>query len=67
MTTFFVKSMSCGSCARHITHAVKTLDPDAELAIDIPARTVNIESKKSTDELANAIKALDYEVTIAEE
>ncbi|HCS64895.1 MAG TPA: hypothetical protein DIW64_12940 [Cellvibrio sp.] len=26
MTTFFVKSMSCGSCARHITHAVKTLE-----------------------------------------
>ncbi len=40
---------------------------DAELAIDIPARTVNIESKKSTDELANAIKALDYEVTIVDE
>ncbi len=67
MTTFFVKSMSCGSCARHITQAVKTLDPDAELAIDIPARKVHITSSKSTDELANAIKALDYEVTIVDE
>jgi copper chaperone len=66
MTTFFVNNMSCGSCAKHITHAVKTLDPDAELAIDIPARTVKIASNKSTDELVNVIKALDYEVTIAD-
>lgn len=66
MTTFLVKNMSCGSCAKHITHAVRTLDPDAKLAIDIPARKVNIESKRSTDEIANVIKALDYEVTIAD-
>lgn len=67
MTTFFVKSMSCGSCARHITQAVKTLDPSAELAIDIPSRTVKVASNKSTDELMNVITALDYEVTIADE
>jgi len=66
MTTFLIKNMSCGSCAKHITHAVKALDPDAELAIDIPARKINITSNKSTDELANTIKALDYEVTIAD-
>ncbi len=67
MTTLFVNSMSCGSCARHITDAVKTLDPDAELTIDLPARKVNIASSKSTDELVNAVKALDYEVTVAVE
>jgi copper chaperone len=59
--------MSCGSCARHITDAVKTLDADAELTIDLPARKVNIASSKSTEELVNAVKALDYEVTIVDE
>ncbi len=59
--------MSCGSCARHITHAVKTLNPDAELSIDIPARQVSIVSKKSPDELINVITALNYEVAIVDE
>ncbi|UUA74955.1 heavy-metal-associated domain-containing protein [Cellvibrio sp. QJXJ] len=67
MTTLFVNSMSCGSCARHITHAVKTLDPDAQLTIDLPARKVSIASSKSTEELVNAVKALDYEVSVVEE
>ena len=67
MTTFFVKSMSCGSCARHITDAVKTLDPDAELTIDLPTRQVNIESKKTTDEIVNAITSLEYDVTVVGE
>lgn len=67
MTTFIVNNMTCGSCARHITQAVKALDPTATLAIDLPARRVTIESSKPTDELIAAISAMDYDVALANE
>lgn len=67
MTTFIVNNMTCGSCAKHITHAVKALDPDATLAIDLPSRQVNIQSTKTTDELITAIRAMDYDVAVANE
>lgn len=67
MTTLLVKNMTCGSCARHITQAVKALDPDAQLAIDIPARKVSIDSTQPIGDLVKAIEAVDYEVAVASE
>lgn len=67
MTTLLVKNMTCGSCARHITQAVKALDPDAQLTIDIPARKVSIDSTQSVGDLVKAIEAVDYEVAVASE
>ncbi len=67
MTTLLVKNMTCGSCARHITHAVKALDPDAQLTIDIPARKVSIDSTQPVGDLVKAIEAVDYEVAVASE
>ncbi|ACE82727.1 heavy-metal-associated domain-containing protein [Cellvibrio japonicus] len=67
MTTLLVKNMTCGSCARHITQAVKALDPDAQLTIDIPARKVSIDSTQPVGDLVKAIEAVDYEVAVASE
>ncbi len=67
MTTLLVKTMTCGSCARHITQAVKALDPDAQLTIDIPARKVSIDSTQPVGDLVKAIEAVDYEVAVASE
>ncbi len=41
---FVVPNMSCGHCVKAITEAVKALDPKAEVAVDLPARKVTVES-----------------------
>lgn len=65
MTTFTVKGMSCGSCAKSITNAIKTLDPTASVTVDLASGRVEIESVKSDSELAATIDALDYLVVPA--
>lgn len=44
MNTFEVKDMTCGHCASTITKAVKALDPDARVQIDLATHRVEIES-----------------------
>jgi len=44
MHAFEVKDMTCGHCVGAITKAVKTLDPDARLQIDLAAHRVEIDS-----------------------
>lgn len=61
-TSLRVQGMSCGHCVKTITHAIKTLDPSASVAVDLPTGRVSIDSVKSANELAAAINALDYHV-----
>lgn len=65
MTIFTVKGMSCGHCVKTITHAIKTLDPAASVAIDLASGRVEIDSSKPDSDLAAAINALDYLVVPA--
>ncbi len=41
---FVVPNMSCGHCVQAITEAVQALDPKAEVAVDLPAKKVTVES-----------------------
>ena len=44
MTTFEVKDMSCGHCVSTITKAVKAVDPDATVQIDLATHRVSVDS-----------------------
>ncbi len=56
MQTFHVPDMTCGGCVRAITNAVKTADPAAEIAADVPTHLVRITSRQSPDTLLAAIR-----------
>ncbi len=43
MITFEVQDMSCGHCVSTITQAVKALDAQAQVQIDLPSHRVRIE------------------------
>jgi copper chaperone len=43
MITFEVQDMSCGHCVSTITKAVKALDAQAQVQIDLPSHRVQIE------------------------
>lgn len=61
MITFEVKDMTCGHCVSTITKAVKTLDKDAQVNVDLGKHLVQIEPGDSdAQELSDAIKEVGY-------
>lgn len=68
MITFEVKDMTCGHCVSTITKAVKTLDKDAQVNVDLGKHLVQIEPGDcAAQELSDAIKETGYSpVQVAE-
>lgn len=60
MIEFEVKDMSCGHCVGVITKAIKTLDPSADVAIDLPTHRVKIGSTKPVEALMGALADAGY-------
>ena len=60
---FEVKDMTCGHCAAAITKAVKGVDAQAAVNIDIAAKVVHVESTRSVDGFLSAIRDAGYNPT----
>jgi len=54
--------MTCGHCERAVVHAVRQVDTDALVKVDLPTGQVIVESDKSREALANAIQEEGYKV-----
>ena len=67
MPTFTVNGMNCGHCTKTITNAILQLDPQAQVATDIPQKTVKVESTVNTDQLKETIVDAGYDVTAVAE
>lgn len=59
---FTVTGMTCGHCEKAVTHAVKQVDPQAEVTIDRAANLVKVQSEQPRELLANAIAEEGYAV-----
>ncbi len=62
MPTFTVNGMNCGHCTKTISNAILQLDPQAQIATDIPQKTVKVESSIGTDQLKETIIDAGYDV-----
>ncbi len=60
MPTFNVPKMTCGHCAATITTAIKTVDADANVDIDLTQHQVAIESSADTTTLAEVLEEAGY-------
>lgn len=61
MVTLEVDDMTCGHCVSAITRAVKSIDPGANVDVDLATHRVEIEPTESgADILSGAIKAAGY-------
>ena len=60
--TFQVQGMTCGHCERAVVHAVRQVDTDALVKVDLATGQVIVESDKSREALANAIQEEGYKV-----
>jgi len=50
MPRFYIPDMTCGSCVRSVVRALQSVDPQARIETDPPARDVWVES--TADEAA---------------
>ena len=61
MISFQVDDMTCGHCVSSITKAVKAVDGEAKVQIDLATHRVDIESTRiDAADLSDAIKEAGY-------
>ena len=61
---FSVQGMTCGHCERAVVHAVREVDTEAVVRVDLGSGQVTVESDKSRDAIANAIREEGYEIAV---
>lgn len=57
-----VPSIVCEGCAETITKAVKSVDAEAQVDVDISVKTVKVEGSQSEDSIKQAIAATGHTV-----
>ena len=60
--TFQVQGMSCGHCVGAVTQAVKSVDPQAQVRIDLASGKVEVVSQQDKAAIARAIEDEGYQV-----
>ena len=61
MQSFKVDGMSCAHCERAVTEAIQSVDPQAQVRVDLSGGIVTAESGASPDKLVAAIEAEGYQ------
>ena len=61
---FTVEGMTCGHCEKAVTKALLSLDTQAKVVIDRTHNTVQVDSEKSREALAQVIADEGYRVTV---
>ena len=59
---FRVEGMTCGHCEKAVTKALLSLDAQAKVVIDRTDNTVQVDSEKNREALAQAIADEGYRV-----
>lgn len=60
--TFQVQGMSCGHCVGAVTQAVKSVDPQAEVKVDLATGKVEVQTQKDAAAITRAIEEEGYKV-----
>jgi len=58
--SFVVPDMSCGHCVAAITKAVKTVDPDASVEVDLATHHVSVTGTDEHAKIDAAIREAGY-------
>jgi copper chaperone len=61
---FTVEGMTCGHCEQAVTKALLSLDAQAKVVIDRTHNSVQVDSEKPREALAQAIADEGYRVTV---
>ena len=64
MHEFEIKDMTCGHCAGNVEKAIKSVDAQAVVSIDVPTRRVVVESTQPAAGFTQAIGDAGYTGTL---
>lgn len=65
MLRFNVEGMNCGHCVQAVTRAVQGVDPQADVRVDLAAKTVEARTSADASDVSQAITAAGYGVSLA--
>jgi copper chaperone len=57
---FNIPAMSCGHCVGAVTQAVKSVDPTAQVNVDLASKKVVVQSSQDRQALAAALAEAGY-------
>ena len=60
MIEYTIKDMTCGHCASRVTQAVKSVDAQAAVTIDVAKKYVRIDNARDIDAIAAALTEAGY-------
>ncbi|MBC7917758.1 MAG: heavy-metal-associated domain-containing protein [Rhodoferax sp.] len=60
--TLTVTGMTCGHCEAAVKNAILEIDPQAQVVIDRPTNTVQVDTNHAPEALAAAIREEGYDV-----
>ncbi|WP_425454199.1 heavy-metal-associated domain-containing protein [Pelagibacterium sediminicola] len=60
MLQFIIPGMTCGGCARRVTNAILSVDPEAQVIADPPSRNVRVTTKAQEQALLAALEQAGY-------
>lgn len=60
MLEFNLPDMSCGHCASTVTKAVKLVDPEARVEVDLTSKKVKVDSSEDRQQIAQALSEAGY-------
>ena len=59
-----VEKMTCGHCVRTVTNAVRSLDPQANIEVNLADGSVRIDGKLAAEDATRAIREEGYTVRV---
>ena len=60
---FRIESMTCGGCAKSVTKAIQSVDPNAKIETNPAARTVKVETTATSAALRRVLDEAGYPAT----
>lgn len=58
-----IENMTCGGCAKSVTRAIQSVDPDARVETDPAERTVKVETTATQVAIQQALEEAGYPAT----
>ncbi|MGB3815244.1 MAG: heavy-metal-associated domain-containing protein [Shinella sp.] len=60
-----IENMTCGGCAKSVTRAIQSVDPNARIETDTADRTVKVETTADAEILQRVLEDAGYPATAA--
>lgn len=60
MHEFQLPDMTCGHCAGMVSQTLQMTDPECKIQVDMPKRTVTVQSAEDRQTLAEALTEAGY-------